>query len=138
MTKEIVIFPGGYHPFTPGHLFAYNTLRKAFPSADLYVASSDSTSERPFPYEDKKVLAVAAGIPTDKFVEVKSPYKSEEITKDYNPEKDVLVFGLSAKDANRLSYVKKDGTPGYFQKYKPGIVMDTFDKHAYVYITPTI
>ena len=51
MAKEIVIFPGGYHPFTPGHLFAYNTLRKAFPSADLYVASSDSTSERPFPFE---------------------------------------------------------------------------------------
>ena len=138
MAKEIVIFPGGYHPFSPGHLFAYNTLRKAFPSADLYVASSDSTSERPFPFEDKKILAVAAGIPTDKFVEVKSPYKAEEITKDYNPEKDVLVFGLSAKDANRLSYVKKDGTPGYFQKYKPGIVMDTFDKHAYVYITPTV
>lgn len=138
MAKEIVIFPGGFHPIHPGHVSVYNALKKAFPAADVYIASSDSTQERPFPFDDKKVLATAAGIPTDKFIEVVSPYKSIEITKNYDPSKDYLIFGLSAKDASRLAYTKKDGTPGYFQKYRPGIVMDVFEKHAYVYIAPTV
>ena len=138
MAKEIVIFPGGFHPIHPGHVSVYNALKKAFPAADVYIASSDSTKERPFPFDDKKVLATAAGIPTDKFVEVVSPYKAMEITKNYDPSKDLLIFGLSAKDANRLSYTKKDGTAGYFQKYVPGTVMDPFEQHAYVYIAPTV
>lgn len=138
MAKQIVIFPGGFHPFHKGHKFVYDTLKKAFPAADVYIASSNSTQERPFPFDDKKVLATAAGIPTDKFIEVVSPYKSIEITKNYDPVQDQLIFGLSAKDASRLAYTKKDGTPGYFQKYRPGIVMDVFEKHAYVYIAPTV
>jgi hypothetical protein len=138
MAKEIVIFPGGFHPIHPGHVSVYNALKKTFPAAAVYIASSDSTKERPFPFDDKKVLATAAGIPTDKFVEVVSPYKAIEITKNYDPSKDQLIFGLSAKDASRLSYTKKDGTAGYFQKYLPGTVMDPFEKHAYVYIAPTV
>jgi len=138
MAKEIVIFPGGFHPIHPGHVSVYNALKKAFPAAEVYIASSDSTKERPFPFDDKKVLATAAGIPTDKFVEVVSPYKAMEITKNYDPSKDLLIFGLSAKDASRLSYTKKDGTAGYFQKYVPGTVMDPFEQHAYVYIAPTV
>ena len=138
MAKEIVIFPGGFHPIHPGHVSVYNALKKVFPAAEVYIASSDSTKERPFPFDDKKVLATAAGIPTDKFVEVVSPYKAMEITKNYDPSKDLLIFGLSAKDASRLSYTKKDGTAGYFQKYVPGTVMDPFEQHAYVYIAPTV
>ena len=138
MAKEIVIFPGGFHPIHPGHVSVYNALKKSFPAAAVYIASSDSTKERPFPFDDKKVLATAAGIPTDKFIEVVSPYKAIEITKNYDPSKDQLIFGLSAKDASRLSYTKKDGTPGYFQKYLPDTVMDPFEKHAYVYIAPTV
>lgn len=138
MAKEIVIFPGGFHPIHPGHVSVYNALKKSFPAAAVYLASSDSTKERPFPFDDKKVLATAAGIPTDKFIEVVTPYKATEITKNYDPSKDLLIFGLSAKDASRLSYTKKDGTAGYFQKYLPDTVMDPFEKHAYVYIAPTV
>ena len=48
MAKTIVVFPGGFHPFHKGHLFVFDELKKRFPSADLYIASSDYTGERPF------------------------------------------------------------------------------------------
>lgn len=136
MPKTLVIFPGGFHPFHKGHKSVYDALTNKFSGADVYVASSPSTKERPFPFEQKRELAAAAGVPSDKFIEVKSPYKSEEITKDYDADKDTLIFALSKKDADRLSYEKKDGSPGYFQPYKPGLKMQPFAKHAYVYIAP--
>lgn len=136
--KTIIIYPGGFHPFHKGHAESYNNLRNKFQGADLYVASSPSTAERPFSFEDKKTLAVAAGIPEDKFVMVKSPYRSEEITQNYDPEKDVLVFALSEKDSQRLSYTKKDGSVGYFQPYDDSEKMKPFKEHAYVYITPKV
>lgn len=135
-TKTIVIYPGGFHVFTPGHLFVYNYLIKKFPEAEVFVASSASVSERPFPFEDKKELAVAAGVPEDRFIQVKSPYKSEEILKNFNGHEDHLIFALSQKDAGRLTYLKKDGSPAYFREWKPDIKMTSFESHAYVIITP--
>src|SRR5210317_1184530 len=99
--STVVIFPGGFQPFHAGHKSVYDHLVKTFPDADVYIASSPSTTERPFKFEDKKYLAVSAGIPEDKFVMVKSPYRSIEITQNYNPEKDVVIFALSEKDSSR-------------------------------------
>ena len=137
MAKTIVIFPGGFHPFHKGHLSVYQNLVDKFPQANVYIASSPSTKERPFPFAKKKVLATAAGVPPSAFVEVKSPYKSEEITANYNPDVDHLIFALSQKDAERISFKpKKDGSPSYFQKWKPGVKLEPFSKHGYIYIAP--
>ena len=136
--STVIIFPGGFQPFHAGHKSVYDYLINKFPDADVYVASSPSTTERPFNFEDKKYLAVSAGIPEDKFVMVKSPYRSIEITQNYNPEKDVVIFALSEKDSSRLSYTKKDGSPGYFQPYEDNKDLNSFGKNGYVYITPKI
>jgi len=138
MSKTIVIFPGGFHPATKGHQYVYKTLKTAFPYAEVFVASSDNTDKRPFKFEDKQRLLGFMGVPFNNVVEVKSPYKPIEITRNYNPDEDVVIFGLSKKDHNRLSFTKQDGSPGYFQKYKRGMEFETFGKHAYVYITPAI
>ena len=137
MAKTIVIFPGGFHPFHKGHFSVYQNLVDKFPQADVYVASSPSTTERPFPFGKKKILATAAGVPSDKFVQVKSPYKSEEITSNYDANSDHLIFALSQKDVERISFKhKKDGSPSYFQKWKPGLKLEPFAKHGYIYIAP--
>jgi len=83
--KVLCVFPGGFHIFTRGHFSVYNYLLKNFPMADVFVASSNNTDERPFEFKDKQFLATQAGVPSNKFVEVVSPYKANEITQNYNP-----------------------------------------------------
>jgi glycerol-3-phosphate cytidylyltransferase-like family protein len=97
--KKIVIMPGGFHPFHAGHAALYQRAVKAFPDADVYVAASNDTSERPFPFAIKEKLARVAGVPPGRFVQVKSPFTSEEITSKYDPNSTVLIFVKSQKNA---------------------------------------
>ena len=97
--KKLVIIPGGFHPFHAGHADLYQQAKQAFPSADVYVAATDDRSERPFPFAIKKKLAQLAGIPPHRFIQVKSPFKPDEITSHY-PENDTqLIFVKSEKNA---------------------------------------
>jgi hypothetical protein len=132
--------PGGFHPFHAGHMALYNSARHAFPDADLYVAATNSQEERPFPFSVKEKLAKVAGVEPGHFIQVKSPFQAKEITQNYNPEQDVLIFVRSEKDRNespKPGGMKKDGTPAYFQPYT-GKDMQPFAKHAYFAYLPTV
>ena len=132
--------PGGFHPFHAGHFALYQSAKKAFPDADMYVAASDSRTERPFPFQIKQKLAQVAGVKPNEFVQVKSPFRSEEITAKYNPEEDVLIFVRSEKDKTEQPIpggTKKDGTPAYFQRYNPKD-MKPFKQHGYIAYLPTV
>ena len=138
--KKIVIMPGGFHPFHAGHYALYQSAKKAFPDADMYVAASDSRTERPFPFQIKQKLAQVAGVKPNEFVQVKSPFRSEEITAKYNPDEDALIFVRSEKDKNEQPIpggTKKDGTPSYFQPYNPKDVKP-FKQHGYITYLPTV
>jgi hypothetical protein len=138
--KQIVIMPGGFHPFHAGHMALYNSARQAFPDADLYVAATNSQEERPFPFAVKEKLAKVAGVEPGHFIQVKSPFQAKEITQSYNPEQDVLIFVRSEKDRNespKPGGTKKDGSPAYFQPYT-GKNMQPFSKHAYFAYLPTV
>lgn len=140
MAKTIVIQPGGYHPFHAGHYALYQSALKAFPDADVYVAATDDTKVRPFPFEIKEKLAKVAGVKSNRFVRVTSPFKAEEITRKYDPNTDVLIFVRSEKDKNespKPGGMKKDGTPSYFQPYT-GKNLQPFSKHAYFAYLPTV
>lgn len=131
---------GGFHPFHAGHYALYQSALKAFPNADVYVAATDDTKVRPFPFEIKEKLAKVAGVKPGRFVRVKSPFKAEEITSKYNPNTDVLIFVRSEKDKNespKPGGMKKDGTPSYFQPYT-GKNLQPFSKHAYFAYLPTV
>ena len=119
--KKLVIMPGGFHPWHAGHTALYNSAETVFPSADVVVAATADTSTRPFPFKLKKTLAQAAGVPANKFIQVKSPFRAEEITQLYDPTETQLIFVRSAKDmdqAPRPGGVKKNGEPSYLQPYK--------------------
>lgn len=97
--KKLVIIPGGFHPFHSGHKALYDAAVAAFPTADVYIAATDDRSERPFPFAIKKKLAQLAGVPPHRFIQVKSPFKPDEITSHY-PENDTqLIFVKSEKNA---------------------------------------
>lgn len=138
--STIVIMPGGFHPFHAGHYALYQSAKKAFPNADLYVAATNDQSERPFPFSLKEKLAKLAGVEPGHFIQVKSPFQAKEITQNYNPEQDVLVFVRSEKDRNeppKPGGTKKDGTPAYFQPWT-GKNLQPFSKHAYMAYLPTV
>lgn len=141
--KTIVIFPGGFHPFHLGHKSIFENIQKTFPDADSYIAITGYTEERPFTAQEKKLIISSTGIDPNKIIEVKSPFRSEEILKKYNPEKDKVIFAMSDKekqDPTRKSLftrVKKDGTPSYFQDFSVEN-MEPFAKHGYIYTFPTI
>jgi len=136
--KKLVIMPGGFHPFHAGHLALYNAAKESFPSADVFVAATADTSARPFPFRLKKTLAQAAGVPGNRFIQVKSPFRAEEITQMYDPKDTQLIFVRSEKDRDtqpRAGGMKKDGSPSYLQPYKR-TGRETFDKHAYMAYLP--
>jgi hypothetical protein len=116
---NIVIMPGGFHPFHAGHAALYNSIKEKYgEGSDIYVAASNNQKERPFPFEIKEKLAQLSGVQPGEFVQVKSPFVPTEITSKYDPDKDTIVFVRSEKDKNEYpkpGAVKKDGSPGYFQ-----------------------
>jgi hypothetical protein len=132
--------PGGFHPFHAGHYALYQSAKKAFPDANVYVAASADTKSRPFPFEVKQKLAKLAGVEQNKFVQVKSPFQAREILDNYDPENDVVIFVRSEKDRTenpKPGGTKKDGSPAYFQPYT-GKNLQPFGKHGYMAYLPTV
>lgn len=135
----VVIMPGGFHPFHPGHLSLYNSARRTFPDAEVYVAATNDTSERPFPFVVKEKLAKLAGVEPGHFVQVKSPFRAEEITAKFDPNKDQLIFVRSEKDATKppqAGGIKKDGSPAYLQPLLGAKRLEPFARHAYMAYLP--
>ena len=110
--------PGGFHPFHAGHYALYQQAQQSFPGAEVFVAATNDTSARPFPFAIKEKLAKLAGVKAGHFVQVKSPFQAREITANLDPEDTQLIFVRSEKDANKppqAGGVKKDGNPAYLQ-----------------------
>jgi len=139
--STIVIMPGGFHPFHAGHAALYQSAVKAFPDAEVFVAATNDTSTRPFPFAIKEKLAKLAGVAPGHFVQVKSPFRAEEITSKFDPEKDRLIFVRSEKDANKPPQAggnKKDGSPAYLQPLAGQTNIRPFAEHAYMAYLPTV
>jgi hypothetical protein len=139
--KQVIIMPGGFHPFHAGHYALYQQAQDAFPGADVYVAATNDTSARPFPFAVKEKLAKLAGVKSGYFVQVKSPFQAREITANLDPANTQLIFVRSEKDANKppqAGGVKKDGNPAYLQPYEGQNELAPMNQHAYMAYLPTV
>lgn len=137
----VVIMPGGFHPFHAGHAALYQSAKRAFSDAEVFVAATNDTSSRPFPFAVKEKLARLAGVAPGHFVQVKSPFRADEITAQFNPESDTLIFVRSEKDANKPPMpggIKKDGSPAYLQPLMGATSLEPFAQHAYMAYLPTV
>lgn len=131
--------PGGFHPFHAGHMALYTAAKQAFPGADVYVAATNDTSNRPFPFAIKEKLAQIAGVDPGHFVQVKSPFQVKEITQRYDPATTELIFVRSEKDRNKppqAGGVKKNGEPAYLQPLSDN--PEPMSQHAYMTYLPTV
>ena len=137
--KVVAVIPGGYHPYHPGHKSVYDWTVKKFGAENVYVAATNDTSTRPFPFETKKKLAAMAGIPSDKFIQVKSPFNANSYSELLDSDT-AIIYVRSEKD--QISYplpdqTKKDGTPAYFKSYT-GKDMEDGMSSGYMLYAPTI
>lgn len=139
--KTVVIMPGGFHPFHAGHYALYQQAKQAFPNAEVFVAATDDTSERPFPFAVKEKLAKLAGVDSGHFVQVKSPFRATEITSKFDPDTDRLIFVRSTKDAEKppqAGGTKKDGSLAYLQPLSGNKDLKPMNQHAYMAYLPTV
>ena len=138
--KQIVaVMPGGFHPFHPGHKSLYDWAVKTFGKDNVYVAATNDTATRPFPFEVKKKLAAMAGVPENNFIQVKSPFNAMSY-KDIVDDNTALVFVRSQKDKNEQplpDQIKKNGEPGYLRTYT-GKDLEPSNVAGYMAYGPTI
>jgi hypothetical protein len=141
----LVIYPGRFHPFHLGHKASYDWLTNKFGENSVYIASSSvqDPETSPFEYTDKVTMMTKLGVPPGHVVKVKNPYQAAEITSGLSDEEranTVLIFAVSAKDAERFNFApKKDGSPSYLQPLpdnEKGMMPMT--RHGYVVVTPTV
>ena len=135
--KVLAVMPRGFHPFHPGHKSLYDWAVKTFGQTNVYVAATNDTSTRPFPFEVKKELASFAKI--SNFIQVKSPFNLNSYGDLLQPGT-ALVFVRSEKDRNEQPQpdkTKKDGTPGYLKSYTDKD-MEDHTTSGYMTYGPTI
>jgi len=132
----VVLYPGRFQPFHLGHGEVFRSLQNKFGRDNVYIATSNKVElpKSPFNFSDKTVLMNAAGVPSDRIIEVTNPYKLPE--PQFNPANTIFVAAVGSPDRDRLrpDSVKKDGSPGYFKTFESLDKCATADKHGYVII----
>lgn len=144
--NTLVIFPGRFHPFHLGHKASYDYLVNIYGPNAVYVVTSNKQApiSSPFTYSDKVEMMTKLGVPASHVVQVQNPYQAKEITDNLDPEQKantVLIFAVSAKDAERFNFKpKRDGTASYLQALPDSTrkKLQPMTKNAYVMITPTV
>lgn len=138
--QTLVLIPGGFHPFHPGHLSLYRSAESAFPGATIVYVATDDRKDRPFPFAEKQKLAQIAGVNPKNFQLVKSPFVAKEVTQNFDSNNTVLIFARSEKDRDehpKPGGIKKDGTPSYLQPYTKGNLAP-MSQHGYMAYLPTV
>jgi hypothetical protein len=131
MENVIVVYSGRFQPFHKGHFATYKQLISKFGKDNVYIATSNKTDNQksPFDFREKKtIITKMFGIPSNKIVQVKNPYKPTEILSPYDAAKTGLIVVVGEKDEQRLG-------GNYFTPYKGKVEMGYLDK-GYVYASP--
>ena len=141
--KVIAIYPGRFQPFAKHHAAAFLWLQKQFGKDNTYIATSDKVElpKSPLNFKEKKAIINMYGFKN--IVQVKNPYKAEEILSKFDPNTTAVVFMVGEKDMKEDPRFKigtlKSGNASYFQDYnKNKDNMQGYDKHGYLIVAPHI
>lgn len=140
----LVIYPGRFQPWHKGHKAVYDYLVSTFGRDNVFIATSNKVDppRSPFGFGEKIQFMQLTGVPMDRVVETRDPYRAIEIVENYDPTRTKLIFAVSEKDMAedprfKFGY-KKDGSPTYLQKAPSDLnEMQPFEKHGYVMTVPT-
>ena len=96
----VAIYPGRFQPMGKHHAQTFKWLQSKFKNAYVGTSGKVSLPKSPFSFAEKKKIINSHGI--SNVVQVKNPYKAEEILKKFDPETTAAVFMVGRKDASRL------------------------------------
>jgi len=141
----VAIYPGRFQPMGRHHAEAFRWLQSQFGEENVYIATSDKVAppKSPLNFEEKKQAMLAHGIPESQIVQVRNPYKAEEILSSYDPETTAVAFMVGQKDMKgdprfRVGE-KKSGGATYFQEFESNIKnLRPFSEHGYLVVAPHI
>jgi hypothetical protein len=131
VTKTVVVYSGRFQPFHKGHYASYQKLVSKFGTDNVFIGTSNDTSgpKSPFNFKEKKKIATTMfGIPSNRFVQIRNPYKPVEILSKFDGQTTQYIAAVGEKDADRLR-------GNYFKPYK-GKQGYGYDEIGYVYATP--
>ena len=141
--RIIAVYPGRFQPFGRHHAEAFKWLQKQFGAKNAFVVTSDKVEKpkSPFSFTDKKLIIGQYGIKN--VMQVKNPYKAEELLSQYDPTTTAVVFMVGDKDMQedpRFRIGKlKSGKDSYFQDYKANKDnMMGYDQHGYLIVAPHV
>ena len=143
--KVIAIYPGRFHPPGRHHAAAYNWLKTNFGEEETYVATSDKVEmpKSPFTFEEKELIWSGHGVPSERVVRVKNPYKAEEIMNQHDPETTAVVYMVGSKDMkedprfSNLGGTLKSGKAAYLKSYQENKEkLQPLSKHGYLIAAP--
>lgn len=129
--NTVVIFSGRFQPFGKHHHTSYKHLVDKFGKDNVYVVTGNKVDDKsPFDFAERKMIIEKYGVPSDKIVMVKSPYRAAELV-DNLPEDTAVVFAVGDKDNTRLN-------TNYYDIYSDDITLKNYSERHYVYHIPHI
>jgi hypothetical protein len=140
----LVVYPGRFQPWHKGHFAVYNYLVQQFGRDNVFIATSNKVDppRSPFSFSEKTHFMHLTGVPEDRIVETRDPYRAVELVQHYDPKTTKLIFAVSAKDMAedpRFTFGrKKDGSLSYLRP-APTTLDDMLplEQHAYIMTVPT-
>ena len=124
----VAIYPGRFQPMGKHHAKTFKWLQSKFKNAYVGTSGKVSLPKSPFSFAEKKKIINSHGI--SNVVQVKNPYKAEEILKKFDPETTAAVFMVGKKDASRLG--------GKFFRPWKGKAEVGYKEGAYTIIAPHV
>lgn len=144
MPRIVAIYPGRFQPMGRHHYNSYLDLVDQFGKNNVYVVTSGKVEpgRSPLTFAEKRKVAVAHGIPSNRFIQVKNPYKAEELTATF-PEDTSVVFAVGDKDMREdprfRTGMLKSGKSSYFQPLKGHENnLKGYQEHGYLYVLPHV
>ena len=139
----LMVYPGRFQPMGKHHAGVYRELAKVFGEDKTFIVTSNKVKLPKSPLDFSEKLQVINKHGIDNVVQVKNPYKAEELTSQYDPDKTAILFAVGKKDMleNPRFRVgkKRNGEPSYFQYYDNNKNnLKPLSEHGYLYVAPHV
>ncbi len=139
----LMVYPGRFQPMGKHHAGVYRELAKRFGEDKTFIVTSNKVKLPKSPLDFSEKLQVMKKHGIENVVQVRNPYKAEELTSQYDPERTAILFAVGKKDmmeSPRFRVGKKrNGEPSYFQYYDANKNnLKPLSEHGYLYVAPHI